>query len=77
VGVAMKEEDGFFSLTVTDNGRGITPAEKLSRNSLGLLGIEERAHIIGASVDIVGQPGEGTTLHVRVPLARAESVGAI
>jgi PAS domain S-box-containing protein len=77
VGVAMKEEDGFFSLTVTDNGRGITPAEKFSRNSLGLLGIEERAHMIGASLDIVGRPGEGTTLHVRVPLSRAESVGAI
>jgi PAS domain S-box-containing protein len=77
VGVAMKEEDGSFSLTVSDNGRGITPAEKSSRNSLGLLGIEERAHMIGACVDIIGRPGEGTTLYVRVPLAKEESVGAI
>jgi signal transduction histidine kinase len=73
----MKEEDGSFSLTVSDNGRGITPAEKSSRNSLGLLGIEERAHMIGACVDIIGRPGEGTTLYVRVPLAKEESVGAI
>ena len=42
VGVAMKEEDGMFILTVTDNGRGITPAEKLSRESLGLLGMQEQ-----------------------------------
>jgi PAS domain S-box-containing protein len=76
VGVAMKEEDGMFILTVTDNGRGITPAEKLSRESLGLLGMQERAHLIGGRVDIVGLKGTGTTLHVRIPLARAASGGA-
>jgi len=76
VSVAMKEEDGMFTLTVTDNGRGITPAEKLSRTSLGLLGMQERAHLIGGDVDIVGLKGTGTTLHVRIPLARAASGGA-
>jgi PAS domain S-box-containing protein len=76
VGVAMKEEDGMFVLTVTDNGRGITPAEKLSRESLGLLGMQERAHLIGGSMDIVGLKGSGTTLHVRIPLARAAAGGA-
>jgi PAS domain S-box-containing protein len=76
VGVAMKEEDGMFVLKVTDNGRGITPAEKLSRESLGLLGMQERAHLIGGRMDIVGLKGSGTTLHVRVPLARATSGGA-
>jgi PAS domain S-box-containing protein len=76
VGVAMKEEGRMFTLTVTDNGRGITPAEKLSRKSLGLLGMRERALLIGARVDIVGLKGMGTTMHVRVPLARAASQGA-
>jgi signal transduction histidine kinase len=76
VGVAMREEDGVFILTVTDNGRGITPAEKSSRDSLGLLGMQERAHLIGGRVDLVGLKGTGTTLCVRVPLARA-SGGAI
>jgi PAS domain S-box-containing protein len=77
VGVAMKQEDDFFTLTVADNGRGITADEKSSRNSLGLLGIEERVHLIGGCLDIVGRPGQGTTLHVRVPLAKSESAGAI
>jgi PAS domain S-box-containing protein len=66
--VAMKEEDGMFTLTVTDNGRGITAAEKFSRESLGLLGMQERAHLIGGRVDIDGLQGTGTTLHVRIPL---------
>ena len=75
VGVAMKEEDGMFILTVTDNGRGITPAEKLSRESLGLLGMQERAHLIGGSADIVGLKGTGTTLDVRIPLGGTEPGG--
>jgi PAS domain S-box-containing protein len=70
VGVAMREEDGMFILTVTDNGRGITPAEVLSKGSLGLLGMRERAHLIGGGVDIVGLKGTGTTLHVRIPLGK-------
>jgi two-component system sensor histidine kinase UhpB len=75
VGVAMKEEDGVFILTVTDNGRGITPAEKFSRGALGLLGMHERAYLIGGSVDIVGLKGTGTTLHVRIPLGGKELGG--
>ncbi len=77
VSVCMREEEGVLVLTVSDNGRGITEAEKLSRESLGLLGMQERAHLIGGCVDVVGLPGTGTTLRVRVPLERAESVGAV
>jgi signal transduction histidine kinase len=67
--VAMKEENGILVLKVSDNGRGITPAEMSNKKSLGLLGMRERAHLIGGHVDIVGLKGGGTTLHVRVPLA--------
>ncbi len=77
VRVAMTEENGVFALTVTDNGLGITSAEKLSRNSLGLLGMQERARLIGGHVEIVGRAGMGTTLYVRVPMARAASGGLI
>jgi two-component system sensor histidine kinase UhpB len=70
--VAMKVEDGMFVLTVADNGRGITPEEQLRRESLGLLGMQERAHLVGGQVDISGQPGVGTSLRIRVPLAAAE-----
>jgi PAS domain S-box-containing protein len=68
VSVAMKEEDGILVLKMSDNGRGITPAEVSNKKSLGLLGMRERAHLIGGQVDIAGLEGGGTTLHVRVPL---------
>jgi two-component system, NarL family, sensor histidine kinase UhpB len=56
-------------LKVSDNGRGITPAEVSNKKSLGLLGMRERARLIGGHVDIAGIEGCGTTLRVRVPLA--------
>lgn len=77
VSIAMKEENGALVLTVTDNGRGITENEKTSRKSLGLLGMQERAHLIGGNVEIVGLPGAGTTLQVRVPLSQAQPAGAV
>jgi PAS domain S-box-containing protein len=69
VNVAMNEEDGILVLKVRDDGRGITPAEVSNEKSLGLLGMRERAHLIGGDVYIVGLRGGGTTLRVRVPLA--------
>jgi two-component system sensor histidine kinase UhpB len=77
VGVAIREEEGELVLAVADNGRGITEGEKASRESLGILGMQERAHLIGGRVDIVGVRGAGTTLRVRVPLAKVECAGAI
>lgn len=70
VNIAMKEEGGAFVLSVADNGRGITDAEKLSRSALGILSMQERAHLIGGEVEISGEKGVGTILQVRVPLVR-------
>jgi len=68
VHVAMKEEQADLVLTVSDNGRGITEAEKRGRSSLGILGMQERAHLIGGHIEVAGEMGAGTTLHVRLPL---------
>jgi PAS domain S-box-containing protein len=71
VAVALKVVDDILELTVSDNGRGITPAETQSKKSLGLLGMRERAHLIGGRLDITGLPGVGTTVQVRAPLEGA------
>jgi PAS domain S-box-containing protein len=68
VQVTILEEEGVFVLTVADNGRGITEVEKFSRRSLGILGMQERAHLIGGQLEISGDKGVGTTLRVRVPV---------
>ena len=56
-------------LTVTDSGRGITERELANRTSLGLLGMRERALLLGGQVTIAGRPGEGTTVTMQIPLS--------
>jgi signal transduction histidine kinase len=65
----MKERAGEFVLTVSDNGRGITEQEKSRSESLGLLGMRERAHLIGAQINFTGVEGCGTQVMLRVPIA--------
>ncbi|MGA8810888.1 MAG: PAS domain-containing protein [Thermoanaerobaculia bacterium] len=68
VDVTVAAEAGTFVLCVKDNGRGITGDEKHGPLSIGLLGMRERAHLLGGEVDITGIDGGGTTLSVRFPL---------
>ncbi|HSB78970.1 MAG TPA: ATP-binding protein, partial [Candidatus Methylomirabilis sp.] len=56
-------------LTVADSGRGITERELANRTSLGLLGMRERALLLGGQVTIAGRPGEGTTVTMQIPLS--------
>jgi two-component system sensor histidine kinase DegS len=54
-----------------DNGTGFDSQEVLSlagtRHTLGLLGMKERAGLIGGSIDINSQIGKGTEVIVSVP----------
>jgi PAS domain S-box-containing protein len=72
VNVAMKEENGILRLKVSDNGRGITQAEMFNKKSFGLLGMQERAHLIEGHVEIVGEKGAGTTVHLRIPIQKSD-----
>ena len=64
-------ESGVFTLRVRDNGRGMSDGERSAVRSLGILGMRERATLVGATFDVIGVPGQGTTITVRVPLRAA------
>jgi PAS domain S-box-containing protein len=68
VNVLIEEEEGEFVLEIRDNGRGITESEKSGTRSLGLLGMRERAHSVGGSININGVAGKGSVLLVRLPI---------
>jgi len=67
----MQEDGDEFRLTITDNGRGITKEEKSGARSLGLLGMRERAYLVGGTVDISGIKGTGTVVTLKVPISHA------
>jgi signal transduction histidine kinase len=55
-------------LGVEDNGKGVTDREIADPRSLGLAGMRERALLLGGELSILGRPGAGTVVRVRVPL---------
>jgi two-component system, NarL family, sensor histidine kinase UhpB len=68
VRIVMRERGRTLTLTIRDNGRGITKSELASVESIGLLGMSERARLLGGRVTIAGAPGRGTTVMVTVPV---------
>jgi len=68
VEVAIDRSDGAVTLVVRDNGRGFSLAQPRAPGSYGLLGLRERAYLLGGEVNIASEPGRGTTIEVRIPL---------
>lgn len=67
VRIEITQADGWMTLAVRDNGRGIAASDVENRHSFGLMGMRERAHVFGGQVGIYGEPGQGTTVQVRIP----------
>lgn len=70
VEVSLGTRGGAAVLEIRDNGRGITREEACGPRSLGLLGIRERAELLGGSMTIEGRSGEGTVLTVTLPMTK-------
>jgi len=71
VRVSLKHIAPNLVLQVIDNGRGIEAEQINAHDSLGLLGMRERAGLLGGSVEIRGKPGRGTTVSVVFPIAQS------
>ncbi|MDP1768131.1 MAG: response regulator [Nitrospirota bacterium] len=65
--VRLEVLEGALRLEIHDDGQGIPPEAITASTSLGLLGMRERAEAVGGTFRIVGLPGQGTTVTVRVP----------
>ncbi len=59
-------------LRVQDKGVGFDPESVRSQSGLGLSSMEERARLIQAELTVISAPARGTTVEVRVPLARSD-----
>lgn len=68
--LSIRYADSEITLAITDNGNGFvapaSPTEFAPNGHFGLLGIHERADLIGARLEIVSAVGKGTSLTVRL-----------
>jgi len=59
---------GDLFLEIRDDGIGFCPDDIPQPSQHGLRGMRERAELIGADLQVISQPGHGTTIRVRLPL---------
>jgi PAS domain S-box-containing protein len=74
VNVGLSVTGDTLVLVVEDSGVGVRPEVVESSQSLGLMGMRERAALLGGSVAITETQPHGTTVTVRIPLAERRRV---
>jgi signal transduction histidine kinase len=69
--VVLAATPQILTATVRDDGRGfdVRAALQPARQPFGLLGMRERVAAVGGSVDVTSEPGRGTVVEARIPLA--------
>jgi signal transduction histidine kinase len=72
-GVDLRFENQVITLEVSDNGQGFevprSPADFAPSGHFGLLGLYERAELIGARLEIRSAPGKGASIRVNMPVS--------
>lgn len=66
VNIDLHMDDGNIVLIICDDGKGIDTTDN-KREALGIIGMRERAHLVGGGFSIKGEPGKGTLIAVRIP----------
>ena len=58
-------------LEVKDDGRGFDPGmvreQALQSHHFGILGMQEKAELVGGSIELISNPETGTEIHIQVP----------
>jgi signal transduction histidine kinase len=71
VSMSVDIDEMAFTLIISDDGRGFNIPERASEllqsGKLGIVGMRERARLVGGTLIVQSEPGKGTTVTLRVP----------
>jgi len=70
VSISVNATTADVRLTIKDTGPGFNPGEVRGLGGLGIVNMQERAHLAGGNLRIHSQPGSGTRIQLRVPLPK-------
>jgi signal transduction histidine kinase len=66
--VHLTQSNKAIELTVTDDGRGFDCDGIDADRQFGLRGMRERAETVGGTFTAKSQPGQGTEIHLTIPV---------
>jgi signal transduction histidine kinase len=64
VRVKLDDSNHTLALVIQDDGQGFDPNKETAMEQYGLLGMRERAEIIGAKFHVESRPGAGATIRL-------------
>jgi signal transduction histidine kinase len=67
VDARLSKENSSLVLEIHDNGKGISEEALSGKSSLGIVGMRERALMLGGTLTISSTLGNGTTVRVLIP----------
>lgn len=73
IDVSFHAQDGWLTLEIRDDGKGVSEDEKTSYESIGLLGMRERALAAGGELTLQSVLGRGTVVTLRLLLAKGDA----
>lgn len=68
--ITIRVADNNFLLSIADDGIGIPDNKLRASSSIGLIGMKERAEIVGAKFEIKSKKNQGTEIVVSVPIEK-------
>jgi two-component system, NarL family, sensor histidine kinase UhpB len=72
VDVMLATNEDQVELTVRDDGRGLPASDGERRQGMGMLGMRERAVLLGGELDVISNGSGGTTVKAVVPRSAKE-----
>ena len=66
--VCVTEKDELLVIEVRDDGVGFESTVISRQGHYGLIGLRERARLLGGQLTIISAPGKGTCMHVFLPV---------
>jgi two-component system sensor histidine kinase UhpB len=74
VDVLLAANGDGVELTVQDDGRGLPPSEGVRRQGMGMMGMRERAVLLGGALDVTSSGSGGTTVKAVVPTGTTKEI---
>lgn len=61
-------DEHILVMSVKDDGKGFEKKNEINSKGMGLLSMNERAHILGGTLEVISSPGSGTEIILKTPV---------